>query len=371
MAVRKSKKILRYSAVSGLLVAIVTSGVWFASYRYYNAKLIDERAAYEQQLADKNEILKRYQDQSRKAFILAAPKSAGEEIIASDIKEEMIPEFASPANLISNKQDIIGKFLKINAGVNTSITAEMVRDDAELDPSERIEETQYVKLPIRAKKTDVVDIRIVFPNGEDYIVIAKKKLEDIEVNNQYAFFNDSEEEAQMLQAALVDAYINNAELYMKRYVEPEMQPRPEPTYLPNLDVLRVIKANPLIVDQAKWKLTDELRKALDKRLEELDPANNIRIGADAPVGSGVSRRKQADEAALSQSNNGQANSQSVDGIVEQTTNPKNNPKVLQPQSDDNQPAASSDMDKTDSQNTESAAEADKQPVDGSSLLGGQ
>ncbi|MBW7475207.1 SAF domain-containing protein [Paenibacillus oenotherae] len=335
------------------------------SYRYYNAKLIDERAAYEEQLAEKNEVLKRYQDQSRTAYILAAPKAAGEVITASDVREEMLPEFASPENVIRNKKELVGKYLKINAEPGTAITMEMIREEEKLDPSERIEETEYIKLPLRGKKSDVVDIRIVFPNGEDYIVIAKKTLKDIEIDNQYAFFNDSEEEAQMLQSALVDAYINNAELYMKQYVEPEMQPRPIPTYSPNVDVLRVMKSNPLIVDQAKWALAEKIRLELDKRMESLDPDRKIRVGADAPVGSGVSKRKLPSGATTVTQPEG---NQSVNQIVDQPTNQYNtNPEVLQPDGNEFEPQVE--------YNVEMPVPDSKQydmPIDSDSdLLGGQ
>ncbi|AIQ27950.1 MULTISPECIES: SAF domain-containing protein [Paenibacillus] len=317
MAVRKRKKMLRYTIISGCLVAVATSGVWFATYRHYNARLIDERAAYEAQLADKDDVLQRYMDQSQTAYVLVSAKLAGEAITAEDVMAEKLPKFSSPDNLIGDSKGIVGKYLKINAMPGTAVTTEMVRDEARLEPSERKEETEYIKLPLRLTKRDVVDIRIVFPNGEDYIVVGKKSLEDVDLGNQYTFFNDSEEEAQLLQAALVDAYINNAELYMKQYVEPELQPEPVVNYVPNLDVLKVIKSNPFIIDQAKWSLAEDLRKELEKRLEALEDEDNIRVGADAPSGSGVIKRKSEQGAAAAEAAQVD-NSQSVNGIIDQS-----------------------------------------------------
>ncbi|OKP90184.1 SAF domain-containing protein [Paenibacillus sp. P32E] len=318
MAVRKRKKILRYTIISGCLVAVITSGVWFATYRHYNAKLIDERAAYEEQLKDKDEVLQRYMDQSQTAYVLISPKLAGEAITAEDVMEEKLPKFSSPDNLINESKAIVGKYLKIDAMPGTAVTTEMVRDEARLDASERKEETEYIKLPLRLTKRDVVDIRIVFPNGEDYIVVGKKTLEDVDLANQYTFFNDNEEEAQLLQAALVDAYINNAELYMKQYVEPELQPEPVVNYVPNLDVLGVIKNDPFIIDQAKWSLAEKLRKELEKRLKAIEDENKIRVGAQAPSGSGVIQRKAEQGAAAAAGAAEADNSQSVNGIIDQS-----------------------------------------------------
>ncbi|MEK3876411.1 SAF domain-containing protein [Paenibacillus sp. FSL M7-0420] len=317
MAVRKRKKILRYTMISGSLVAVITSGVWFATYRHYNAKLIDERAAYEQQLLDKDQVLQRYMDQSQTAYVLMTPKLAGEVIAEEDVIQEKLPKFSSPDNLIGESKAIVGKYMKIDVMPGTAVTTEMVRDEARLDPSERKEETEYIKLPLRLTKKDVVDIRIVFPNGEDYIVVGKKSLKDVDLANQYTFFNDNEEEAQLLNSALVDAYINNAELYMKQYVEPELQPEPVINYVPNLDVLGVIKSNPSIIEQAKWGLAEKLRTELDKRLKAIDDGNRIRIGAQEPSGSGVSKRKSEQGAAQEQAAPVD-NSQSVNGIIDQT-----------------------------------------------------
>lgn len=318
MAIRKRKKILRYTILSGCLVAVATSGVWFATYRHYNAKLIDERAVYEEQLNDKDEVLQRYMDQSQTAYVLISPKLAGEVITAEDVMEEKLPKFSSPDNLISESKAIVGKYLKIDALSGTAVTTEMVRDEARLEPSERKEETEYIKLPLRLTKKDVVDIRIVFPNGEDYIVVGKKSLKDVDLANQYTFFNDNEEEAQLLQAALVDAYINNAELYMKQYVEPELQPEPVVNYVPNLDVLGVIKDNPFIIDQAKWSLAANLRKELEKRLEVMEDEDRIRVGAQAPSGSGVIQRKAVQGAAAAEEAAKVDDSQSVNGVIDRT-----------------------------------------------------
>lgn len=315
MAVRRSKKIWRYSIISGSLVALMTSGVWFATYRHFSAKIIDERAAYEEQLKDKDKDMQRYLDQSQTAYVLISHKLAGEKVTEEDVIKENLPKFSSPDNLISEPKGVVGKYLKIDAMPGTALTQEMVRDQERLDPSERKEETEYIKLPLRLTKRDVVDIRIVFPNGEDYIIVGKKKLEDIDLANQYTFFNDTEEEAQLLQAALVDAYINKAELYMRQYVEPELQPEPIPNYVPNLDVLKVIKENPLIINQAKWSLAEELRKGLDKRLALIKPEDDIRVGAQMPSGSGVSERKKAVAASR---NDEVDDSQSVNGIINQS-----------------------------------------------------
>ncbi|WP_166244080.1 SAF domain-containing protein [Paenibacillus turpanensis] len=290
MAVRKVKKVVLYSTISGILVAILTSGVWFATYRFYTAKLLEERQSFEKQLAQRNSLLQRYQDESKKAYVLQSAKQAGEIIGAMDLREEKIPSHVTPGNVVLDPKDLVGKHLKINALAGTMLTSDMVRDASKMDSTERKHESQYIRLPLRIQKTDVVDIRIVFPNGEDYIVVAKKKLSDVHAGQQLAFFNVTEEELMILQSALVDSYMREAELYAVPYVDPEFQERAVVTYVPTMDVLRAMQTDPGIIDKAKLAAMALLRPDLDRRMNELPEGSKVRIGADLPSGSGVSKR---------------------------------------------------------------------------------
>lgn len=311
---------MKYSIYVGTLVLLVTASVGFFSYRYYNAKLISERNKYENEINAQAIVIDQYETKSKKGWILNKDLEAGDTISDVDIQETMLPDYFSPENVISEKDELVGKVIKINALASTAITEEMVFDDGALEPSERKEEVQYVRLPLKIQSDETVDIRIVFPNGEDYIVVAKKKLQDVDVENQNAFFQSTEEEALLLQSALVDAYIKDAELYMKQYVEPELQPKPQVTYTPNQDVLDLMAQNPQIVDQAKWKLRDTVRANLDDRLNLIESTDKVRVGAGAPMGSAVAKRKQNDGAVYYNETENPANSSGtglgVNGIID-------------------------------------------------------
>lgn len=331
---RSSKNLMKKVVITSSIAVVLTASVAFLVYRLENSKLIRERAKYERILAQEQAKLYKYEQQSKSGWILTRNVEAGETIEVNDIKQSMLPDYFTPSNVITDPEEIVGKVIKIKALANTAVTGEMVYAEGPLDRSTRNEETEYVRLPVKLAPKDTVDIRIVYPNGEDYIVVAKKKLSDFNQERQQAFFQDTESEALLLQAALVDAYINNAELYMKTYVEPEMQEAPPVTYVPNLDVLKEIQNNPLIVKSAKWKLQEDLRKSLEKRLSNLDPMNIYRVGASAPVGSAVSRLKVAEGATPTQTttqNNGDAVQQNGGvGSAEQGSTNSNNPSLLQP-----------------------------------------
>lgn len=320
--------IIRNSIYVGTIVLIVTITVSFVTYKINNAKLIAERAKYERALNEKNAKLDQYEQQSKVGWVLIRDIESGEKITDLDVEERTLPDYFVPGNVIANKEDVIGKVIKINALRSTAITEEMVFEDGPLDPSTRKEEVQYVRLPLQIAAGDTVDIRIVFPNGEDYIVVSKKKLDTVDFEGQNAFFQDTEEEAMLLQAALVDAYINDAEIYMKQYVEPELQAAPRPTYVPNSAVLDLMTRNPQIVNSAKWKLVESLRNSLEDRLDKINIEDKVRIGAGAPMGSAVAKRKREDGAiygpnanSTNQSSSMDGTSVGVNGIIDTPTTP--------------------------------------------------
>lgn len=279
-----------FTTIGGGAVLLVAVGVWFAAMFYYDAQIENERLNYEQLIAAKDASLSAYEAKSKLGYVLATDKKAGQRIGQADVERIALPDFFAPGNVITNAEDVVGKVIKIGALRGTSITNEMVYAEGELDPSLRKEESQYIRLPLRVNAMDIVDIRIVFPNGEDYVVLSKKRLDDVDAFNQISYFTVNEAERQLLQSSLVDAYTNKAELYAIQYVEPEMQPGAIVTYSPNIDVMRVLRTNPNIVNRAKLLLFEEIRKGLDARLKIIPDDHKQRIGVNAPDGGAVSKR---------------------------------------------------------------------------------
>lgn len=287
---RKQKIVMIFVGCGGVLLLVLLT--WISAASISNAKWKDERSRYDQSLALQSEKLNQYEQKTRAGFVLAVEKSAGDPIYETDVEKMALPDYFTPSNVIESEEQLIGKSLKINALAGTLVTAEMVHEQGGLDPSLRKEEAQYIRLPLRIKPRDIVDIRIVFPNGEDYIVLSKKRLDDVDTSNQLSYFTVSEQERGLLQSALVDAYTNKAELYAIQYVEPELQPEAVVTYVPNLDVIKVLRSNPNIVNKAKLGLHEELRQELNKRLSSIPESDRQRLGSLAPDKGAVSLRKE-------------------------------------------------------------------------------
>ena len=84
------------------------------------------------------------------------------------------------ANVEKIKESLVGRVVKANVSANTPVLDSLLYPEAE-EPTkdERILEFNFLKLPSDLVENEYVDIRIRFPNGEDYSVLIGKKVGDI------------------------------------------------------------------------------------------------------------------------------------------------------------------------------------------------
>jgi len=166
------------------------------------------------------------------------------------------------------KEDI-GKVLIVDVKANVPILETMVREEM-IQNDLREEELNMFLLPSNLAKNQFVDVRIGFPNGEDYIVLSKKKIQDVMLQNNTIWLWINEKEILMLSSAIVDAYLHKgSKLYTVTYIEPATQDQAILNYPVNNDVLKVIQNNPNILDEAKQSLSEEARNLLNERLKEI------------------------------------------------------------------------------------------------------
>lgn len=74
------------------------------------------------------------------------------------------------------------------------------------------------------KKGDYTDIRLRYPDGEDYIVLSKSYISRIDWEKGYLYMNLLPEEIHLISSALVDCYLNSGSyLYTTRYIAASYQ----------------------------------------------------------------------------------------------------------------------------------------------------
>ena len=149
---------------------------------------------------------------------------------------------------------------KIDMNANTVITKSLIDLSDEVTTNDvRMQEYNSIVLPVDLFTDDYVDIRLLLPNGQDYIVVSKKKVTVPDLNGEYLTdtiqMKMSEDEILSMSNAIVEAYkIDGSKLYATKYSEAGMQEASTPTYVVNKAVASLIEVDPNIVSTAKAAL---------------------------------------------------------------------------------------------------------------------
>lgn len=159
------------------------------------------------------------------------------------ISDEDFIEKDSNGNLVVNENgESIGKdvMLKISVPKGTIVTKDMIVDtDDPITNTDRIQEYNMIMLPSRLVNGSYVDIRFGLTNGQDYIVLSKKRV--LGCTDTSIWLKLNETEYQLLNSAIVDAYmITGAKLYALPYIEAGTQKAATQTYTANQAVVNLL-----------------------------------------------------------------------------------------------------------------------------------
>lgn len=166
--------------------------------------------------------------------------------------------------------------MKVNVPAGAIVTKDMLADSTtDLTSDQRIHEFNMILLPSQLKTGDYIDIRLSLPKGQDYIVLAKKKV--LQSTETGIWLKLSEEEMLTINNAIVESYgIIGSKLYAIEYSDPGIQEAAEPTYPVNLDVFNLINYNPNIVETAKAEIYNRYyannQAMATQRSQIIDPA---------------------------------------------------------------------------------------------------
>lgn len=171
----------------------------------------------------------------------------GKQIEASDLTVRQIPESLLSRSFVLEPQTVVGKYFKVAMEPGTPLSMELVMDEEVKDTVREYDLVSNVA-PIGLRVGDYIDYRIVYPLGEDYIVLSRKRVEAI--HDKTIKVKLDEEEIHYYQAALVDYFLQaerGASLYMTKYVEPGIQPSATAYYAVPDNIMAMLIADPNIV----------------------------------------------------------------------------------------------------------------------------
>ena len=253
MAINPMQKRARNSFLLGMLITFVICAVLVAA--FYMLTILPE---------------KKKEDTRGKevtAYVLNRDIKSGEKVTVDmftpiSTYQSMVPQnyinSANVANLDGNKALIA----KIDMSKNTVVTTNsVVTEDQTVTNDIRTMEYNMFTLPINVDIGDFVDIRITFPNGQDYIIASKKEIKNIQGNT--ITFELPEQDILMLNSAIVESYIMTASnIYIAKYVEPGLQEKATNTYTPTAEVVKLIASDSNIVSSAKKELAEKFNTDL-------------------------------------------------------------------------------------------------------------
>lgn len=270
---QRSKKLLYAGFVgAGCMSAILAGGFYFIQNDSAN-RHEEEKGKYQQRIQMLEASQLDNMKSMRTAWVPLKDIPAGHFIDSSDLSEIRLPMDASPDNLPASKEEVAGKGVKIELRKGTPITLGMLFTEEATPRDLRNREMKSIWLPSNLRQDDVVDVRIQFPTGQDYIILSKKRIDKL---SSPAFWTTlSEQEILLFSSAMVDAYVHKASLYALTYVEPEMQDKAVPNYPPNQEVIKLIKSDPNIVKKAEKQLESSVRTALDQDLSKINQGEQM------------------------------------------------------------------------------------------------
>lgn len=194
--------------------------------------------------------------------------TAGQIIGETAIQPITVPSSLVGEAYITNMSQIVGKYCKVNIVPGTPITSDLLM--AELyDDTLRDVDISVNSWVVGMRVGDYVDLNITFPYGEDYIVLPRKRVQYIGDKTIKMYL--TEEEWHTYQSALVDYYLHASEgarLYLKKYVEPGVQPTAIAYYAASDAVRTIMKADPNVVSRAAVAAQDSMRPAIDGILNQ-------------------------------------------------------------------------------------------------------
>lgn len=247
------------------ILTLVVACITLAVFSWLKMSAINEKAR-----ANTTALQEKIMSTQRSGYIALADIKAGEMISSQLVEYHTDLSSDVDSSMFITDRDL-GKVATTSIPAGMPIYKNMV--SADLASNYHSRECSFIWLSSDLSDNDFVDVRILFPNGEDYIVAAKKSVKDVDVAANNVFLWLTEEEIQSLDAAIVDANLHGAKIYVTKYVKPEIQQASIVTYEPNSDVMSVMEKDPNIVTESARVLSLEARIAMEDRLELFEKVN--------------------------------------------------------------------------------------------------
>jgi len=263
MATNPMQKRARNSFLLGMLIMLVISGAVIA--------------LLFMQLMNIQKAQKELEESYVKVYALNKDVESGQEVTLSDFTPIDTSRNAAPTNAVNatsfNEEGKI--YSKLNLTKGTVVSADMLyREDDARGNDVRRQEYNVVVLPMDLQTGDYIDVRLLLPSGQDFIVVSKKQVEIPQIagvdSTDTIWINLSEDEILSMSSAIIDAYMmKGAKLYATIYPEAGNQEAATPTYTVSGEVAALINGDPNILTEARNALVARYNTAFRENINSV------------------------------------------------------------------------------------------------------
>jgi hypothetical protein len=265
LRIRTAKKKIWYGALTGAAVAVALMAIiGYFAYDILSDKQQSKIDSYEKQMAD----LKRSAAATNVAYTLSVAVEKGEAITESMVQKVYLADGAANEDLISiedlNESNKYVFKAKTDLKANSLLTRALFYEDEDITNDIREGEYTFIEIPSNVTLDSYIDVRIQFPSGDEFIVLPKKKINNI--NGISLYMNVSEGDILTLSSAVVDAFVEGARIYAIPYVDEHMQEESIMTYPVKENIRDLIASSPNVLNKAKYYFETQNRLKLEANL---------------------------------------------------------------------------------------------------------
>lgn len=289
---RQARNSFLLGTIIGLIIAALVGAVLFM------------------QMKKLSEQVQQYKNSMAKVYVLNQDVKSGQELDISMFEQKEVSKNSTPSNasdIVTSLGSSEKKFVaKVDIGANSVITNSMIdlSDEVTTDDT-RQQEYNVIILPIDLVTGDYVDIRLMLPNGEDFIVVSKKVVTIPDNNGEYLadtiWMKLSEEEILSMSSAIVEAFkISGSKLYATKYTDAGIQEAATPTYIASDTVVKLMESDPNITTEAmsglRSRYTDSLKSIrnqyINNAISTYGEDGNVSTKVDQSITSTQETRKE-------------------------------------------------------------------------------
>ena len=151
-----------------------------------------------------------------------------------------------------------------------ALKSEAVTDTNSINSTYRLVEYSMIMLPTELQKGDTIDVRISYPNGQDFIVVAKKVVE--KADSTSIWLKLKEDEILKMNSAIIESYsVEGAKMYAVNYTQPGVQAAANANYPVSDKVYELLVQDPNIASA----IQQQYRSAINNHTLIRRPINEI------------------------------------------------------------------------------------------------